>query len=76
MRQPPNKQPPAALTDRDVESSNATLNALLGGTQRSWMTGGLGSAPIRPTPRRKSITTTTAGTTQSGHARQASDHAK
>lgn len=39
----------AALADRDVASSNTTLNALLG-RQKSWMVGHHGE-PVRPTPR-------------------------
>lgn len=43
------------MTERDVVSSNATLNAFLGGSrQKSWMIAG--GAPVRPTPRRPSIT--------------------
>ena len=38
------------MSDRDVDSSNATLNTLFGGArQKSWMLGP--GAPVRPTPR-------------------------
>ncbi|KAM3073315.1 hypothetical protein ACMFMG_009025 [Clarireedia jacksonii] len=44
------------MTDRDVVTSNATLNAFLGGSrQKSWMVAA-GGAPVRPTPRRPSLT--------------------
>ncbi|KAK6597885.1 MIZ/SP-RING zinc finger protein [Botrytis cinerea] len=55
MRRPPDKEGNSAMTERDVVSSNATLNAFLGGSrQKSWMIAG--GAPVRPTPRRPSIT--------------------
>ncbi|KAF7953124.1 hypothetical protein EAE96_006342 [Botrytis aclada] len=55
MRRPPDKEANSAMTERDVVSSNATLNAFLGGSrQKSWMIAG--EAPVRPTPRRPSIT--------------------
>ncbi|QSZ33266.1 hypothetical protein DSL72_002854 [Monilinia vaccinii-corymbosi] len=54
MRRPPDKDGPA-VTERDIVSSNATLNAFFGGSgQKSWMRAG--EAPVRPTPRRPSIT--------------------
>ncbi|PVH89395.1 hypothetical protein DL98DRAFT_580089 [Cadophora sp. DSE1049] len=50
MRRPPDKEGQSALSERDVESSNATLNALFGGSrQKSWMMGA--GTPVRPTPR-------------------------
>ncbi|KAA8564964.1 hypothetical protein EYC84_010733 [Monilinia fructicola] len=53
MRRPPDKDG-LAITERDVVSSNATLNAFFGGSrQKSWMLAG--GAPVRPTPRRPSI---------------------
>ena len=58
MRRPPDKDGGhASMADRDVVSSNATLNAFLGGgsRQKSWMLAGLGGTPVRPTPRRQSI---------------------
>ncbi|KAF7874293.1 hypothetical protein EAF04_002965 [Stromatinia cepivora] len=55
MRRPPDKDGHSAMTERDVVSSNATLNAFFGGSrQKSWMLAG--GAPVRPTPRRPSIT--------------------
>ncbi|KAI9643963.1 hypothetical protein NHQ30_007314 [Ciborinia camelliae] len=55
MRRPPDKDGHSAMTEQDVVSSNATLNAFLGGSrQKSWMRAG--GAPVRPTPRRPSIT--------------------
>ena len=45
MRTRPPDGPPI-LTDREVASSNTTLNAFLGGKQKSWITGA-----VRPTPR-------------------------
>ncbi|PQE21051.1 miz sp-ring zinc finger protein [Rutstroemia sp. NJR-2017a WRK4] len=55
MRRPPDKDGHSAMTDRDVVSSNATLNAFLGGSrQKSWMVT-TGGAPVRPTPRRPSL---------------------
>jgi hypothetical protein len=48
MRRPPDKD--AQITDRDVHSSNATLNAFLGSRAKSWMTN-VGDSPVRPTPR-------------------------
>ncbi|ESZ94466.1 hypothetical protein SBOR_5184 [Sclerotinia borealis F-4128] len=56
MRRPPDKDGHSAMTERDVVSSNATLNAFLGGSrQKPWMLAG--GASVRPTPRRPSITT-------------------
>ncbi|KAH9212537.1 hypothetical protein DL95DRAFT_177162 [Leptodontidium sp. 2 PMI_412] len=50
MRRPPDKEAQTALSERDVESSNATLNTLFGGSrQKSWMMGA--GTPVRPTPR-------------------------
>ncbi|KAH7351025.1 hypothetical protein BKA65DRAFT_249725 [Rhexocercosporidium sp. MPI-PUGE-AT-0058] len=50
MRRPPDKEAQTALSERDVESSNATLNALFGGSrQKSWMVGA--GTSVRPTPR-------------------------
>jgi hypothetical protein len=50
MRRPPDKDGQPALSERDVDSSNATLNTLFGGArQKSWMVGA--GAPVRPTPR-------------------------
>ncbi|KAK0102510.1 hypothetical protein ONS95_006124 [Cadophora gregata] len=50
MRRPPDKEGQSALSERDVESSNATLNTLFGGSrQKSWMMGA--GTPVRPTPR-------------------------
>ncbi|KAH7400044.1 hypothetical protein BKA64DRAFT_778230 [Cadophora sp. MPI-SDFR-AT-0126] len=50
MRRPPDKDGQSALSERDVESSNATLNTLFGGSrQKSWMMGA--GTPVRPTPR-------------------------
>ncbi|KAI9055812.1 hypothetical protein LZ554_000752 [Drepanopeziza brunnea f. sp. 'monogermtubi'] len=55
MRRPPEKDAQAALSERDVISSNATLHALFGGArQKSWMAGP-GAAPVRPTPRTSSL---------------------
>ena len=49
MRRPPDKDGQPALSERDVDTSNATLNTLFGGArQKSWMVAG---APVRPTPR-------------------------
>ncbi|KUJ18034.1 uncharacterized protein LY89DRAFT_732729 [Mollisia scopiformis] len=49
MRRPPDKDGPP-VSDRDVDTSNATLNTLFGGArQKSWMVGV--GAPVRPTPR-------------------------
>jgi hypothetical protein len=48
MRARPPDGPPV-LTDREVASSNTTLNAFLGGRQKSWMTGT--GTNVRPTPR-------------------------
>jgi hypothetical protein len=48
MRTRPPDGPPV-LTDREVASSNTTLNAFLGGRQKSWMTGT--GTNVRPTPR-------------------------
>ncbi|KAL2071453.1 hypothetical protein VTL71DRAFT_12688 [Oculimacula yallundae] len=51
MRRPPDKEGQSVLSEKDVESSNATLNTLFGGSrQKSWMMGP-GAAPVRPTPR-------------------------
>ena len=55
MRRPPDRDGHSAMTERDVITSNATLNAFFGGSrQKSWMLAG--GAPVRPTPRRPSIT--------------------
>lgn len=50
MRRPPDKDGQPALSERDVDSSNATLNAFFGGSrQKPWMQGA--GTPVRPTPR-------------------------
>ncbi|KAH8687900.1 hypothetical protein BGZ60DRAFT_522533 [Tricladium varicosporioides] len=50
MRRPPDKDRSGALSERDVVSSNATVNSFLGGARRpAWMVGA--GAPVRPTPR-------------------------
>ncbi|KAN0112894.1 hypothetical protein V8E51_005845 [Hyaloscypha variabilis] len=49
MRRPPDKDGQPALSERDVDTSNATLNTLFGARQKSWMVG-VGT-PVRPTPR-------------------------
>ena len=50
MRRPPDKVGQPTLSEKDVESSNATLNTLFrGNRQKSWMLGP--GAPVRPTPR-------------------------
>ncbi|KAE9375502.1 hypothetical protein N431DRAFT_202151 [Stipitochalara longipes BDJ] len=50
MRRPPDKDGQPALSERDVDTSNATLNTLFGGArQKSWMMGA--GTPVRPTPR-------------------------
>jgi hypothetical protein len=50
MRRPPDKDGQPALSERDVDTSNATLNTLFGGARqkKAWMVAG---APVRPTPR-------------------------
>lgn len=51
MRRPPDKDVHGTVTDRDVDTSNATLNTLFrGARQKPWMLGSH-AAPIRPTPR-------------------------
>ncbi|KAF4630616.1 hypothetical protein G7Y89_g7523 [Cudoniella acicularis] len=50
MRRPPDKDRNAVLSERDVVSSNSTLNTVFGGArQKSWMVGA--GTPVRPTPR-------------------------
>ncbi|TAQ90866.1 hypothetical protein B7494_g821 [Chlorociboria aeruginascens] len=50
MRRPPDKDGHQGMSERDVDSSNATLNAMFRGSrQKSWMTAP--GAPVRPTPR-------------------------
>ncbi|KAH6683351.1 hypothetical protein B0J14DRAFT_145609 [Halenospora varia] len=49
MRRPPDKDRSGALSERDVVSSNATVNSFLGGARPAWMVGA--GAPVRPTPR-------------------------
>lgn len=59
MRRPPDTQPP---TSHEVASSNSTLNAFLGGKQKSWMTAG--ASNVRPTPRDPARTSTNSASFQ------------
>lgn len=46
MRRPPGRE--EHLTEHQVASANNTLNAFVGGRQKSWMTAA--SATVRPSP--------------------------
>jgi hypothetical protein len=50
MRRPPDKDGQPGMSESDVQSSNATLNALFSGSrQKSWLLGS--HPPVKPTPR-------------------------